>query len=102
MTALYIALVVRNALEDFHCQHLSDAQMKEFNPLIRDAVYNALYAYSLFESSPQARRFVQYHTEMIPSYWEMPQLYKSLKPLDNEAATNAPADAPTDNAPSMP
>ena len=28
-TALYIAMVVRNALEDFHCRHLSDQQMKE-------------------------------------------------------------------------
>ena len=80
MTALYVAMVTRNAMEDFHCQHLSDEQMKEFNPLIRDAVYNALHAYARFETSVKAQRFVQYHTKMIPSYWQMPRLYESLKP----------------------
>ena len=82
MTALYIAMVVRNALEDFHCKHLSDEQMKELNPLIRDAVYSALHAYAHFEASAQARRFVQHHTEAIPSYWEMPRLYKALERSD--------------------
>ena len=41
----YIAIVVRNAMEDFHCKHLSDEQMKELNPIIRNAIYTALYAY---------------------------------------------------------
>jgi hypothetical protein len=27
----YIAMVVRNAMEDFHCKHLSEAQMKELD-----------------------------------------------------------------------
>jgi len=27
----YVAIVVRNAMEDFHCKHLSDEQMKELN-----------------------------------------------------------------------
>ena len=45
--ALYISMVVRNAMEDFHGKHLSDAQMKEINPIIRNAVYTALYALSL-------------------------------------------------------
>jgi len=39
----YIAMVIRNAMEDFHCKHLSDTQMKELNPLIRNAIYTALY-----------------------------------------------------------
>jgi len=36
--AKYIAMVIRNAMEDFHCRHLSDEQMAELNPIIRDAV----------------------------------------------------------------
>lgn len=89
MTTLYMSMVVRNALEDFHCRHLSDAQMKELNPLIREAIYNALYAYSHFETSSRAQRFVQYHTTMIPSYWELPRLYESLKDFDsNESSDN--------------
>lgn len=78
MTALYVAMAVRNALEDFHCKHLSDEQMKELNPLIRNAIYSALYAHTHFEDSPAARRFVQYHLDSIPPYWEMPHLNKSL------------------------
>jgi hypothetical protein len=78
-TALYMAMVVRNALEDFHCQHLSDEQMKELNLLVRDAIGSALYAHAHFETSAAARKFVQYHMDSIPSYWEMPRIYDSLK-----------------------
>jgi hypothetical protein len=41
MTML-IALSVRNEMEDFHCKHLSDEQMKELNPIIRQGIYNML------------------------------------------------------------
>lgn len=80
-----------NALEDFHCQHLSDEQIKELNTLIRDAVYNALCSHAHFESSSEAQRFVQHHTEMIPLYWEMPRLYESFKP---SAAFNTVDESP--------
>ena len=30
--ALITAMVVRNAMEDFHCQHLSDEQMRQLSP----------------------------------------------------------------------
>ena len=39
----FISAVIRNNIEDFHVKHLSDEQMKELNPLIRDAVYTSLY-----------------------------------------------------------
>ena len=32
--AMYIAMAVRNAMEDYHCEHLSDEQMKELNPIV--------------------------------------------------------------------
>ena len=38
--AKYIAIVVRNAMEDFHTKHLSDKQMKELNPIIRKTLLN--------------------------------------------------------------
>jgi hypothetical protein len=79
MTAMYMAMVVRNAMEDFHCKHLSDEQMKELNPIIRDAICSALYAYVHSETSLAAQRFVQYHRDSIPSYWEPPRIYPSLK-----------------------
>ena len=40
--AKVIASYVRDNMEDFHCKHLSDSQMKELNPLIRNAIYTAL------------------------------------------------------------
>jgi hypothetical protein len=70
----YIAIVIRNAIEDFHCKHLSDAQMKELNPLIRNAVYTALYTMHYYMDSDRIREFVNSQVEMIPRYWEEPEL----------------------------
>jgi hypothetical protein len=39
-----IAISIRNNIEDFHVNYLSDSQMKELNPLIRNGIYNALFA----------------------------------------------------------
>lgn len=75
----YIAIVVRNAMEDFHYEHLSDEQMKELNPIIRNAVYTALYAYETFDSSKMSKRFVEFHLTSIPEYWEKPELLKDFK-----------------------
>ena len=57
--ALVTAMVVRNATQDFHCQHLTDEQMKELNPIIRDAIYTALYAIHYGEDEPWCQRFVE-------------------------------------------
>ena len=37
-----IAAYIRANMEDFHSKNLSDAQMKELNPLIRNAIYTFL------------------------------------------------------------
>lgn len=37
-----IAVYVRYCMEDFHVEHLSDKQMKELNPIIRNAIYTFL------------------------------------------------------------
>lgn len=37
-----ISAYVRNKIEDFHANYLSDEQMKELNPLIRNAIYTFL------------------------------------------------------------
>lgn len=88
-TAKYIAMVVRNAMEDFHCAHLSDAQMKELNPIIRNAIVTALEAQALMETSPAAMRFVEYHVRMIPRYWEEPTLLNGFVQMqEREAAEN--------------
>jgi ribonuclease HIII len=77
--AKYIAIVVRNAMEDFHCKHLSDRQMKELNPIIRNAIYSAIYAYETQKHSDLSKQFVEYHFMSIPKYWEEPELLGGLK-----------------------
>jgi len=75
----YIAIVIRNAMEDFHCQHLSDAQMEELNPIIRNAVFTALYAYEASEKTTYAKSFVEFQLLCIPKYWEEPELLKDFR-----------------------
>ena len=82
--AKYIAIVVRNAMEDFHCKHLSDEQMKELNPIIRNAIYTAIYAREKCGKSDPLKFFVDYHLMSIPKYWEEPELLKGLKGLDGK------------------
>jgi len=72
--ACYIAMVIRNAMEDFHTAHLSDEQMKQLNPIIRNAVCTALHAFENYEDSPQARQCVDFNFMLIPKYWEKPEL----------------------------
>jgi hypothetical protein len=79
--ASYVAIVVRNAMEDFHHLHLSDQQMKELNPIIRNAVYTALYAREAYEKSEKAPRFIRYHLAHIPDYWEAPELLEGFRKM---------------------
>ena len=72
--AQYIAMVVRNAMEDFHCEHLSDEQMKELNPIVRNAICTALNAFLNDENSDVNKKFVDFHVRSIPKYWERPVL----------------------------
>lgn len=88
--AKYIAIVVRNAMEDFHCQHLSDEQMQELNPIIRNAICTALHAGHLAGSSPAAIRFVDYHNQSIPRYWEEPVLLEGFAQMLEREAAEAP------------
>jgi len=74
----FIAMVIRNSMEDFHCEHLTDGQMKELNPIIRNAVYTALYAMVFHGDLEKADQFMRYHYSMIPDYWEEPKLFTDL------------------------
>src|SRR5438105_7111719 len=76
--AMYIAMVVRNSMETFHCKYLSDEQMKELNPIIRNAICTALYASEIYDKSIGAKAFVDFHVRSIPKYWEQPELTKSF------------------------
>ena len=78
-TAIYLASVVRNAMEGFHCKHLTDAQMRELNPIIRNAIYTGLQALSHYHKSTGARAFVEHQRALIPHYWEPPELLADFR-----------------------
>ncbi|MEA3397132.1 MAG: hypothetical protein U9R05_06685 [Chloroflexota bacterium] len=73
-TAMYIAQVVRNEMEDFHVEHLTDDQMRELNPIIRNAIYTALYAMEQAAAGSQAARSYVAFNLHWPDYWEPPEL----------------------------
>ena len=76
--AMYVAKVVRNEMEDFHCKYISDSQMKELNPIIRNAICTALYAAENQEEDSGARSFVSVALKLIPKYWEEPELTQTF------------------------
>ena len=50
-------MVVRDAMEGFHCEHPTDDQTKELNPIIRNAICTALHAFNNYEQADAAARF---------------------------------------------
>lgn len=70
----FIAISVRNELEDFHVKHLSDNQMKELNPLIRNGIYSALFSLANTDRDRSAHAYVDFLSKSIPNYWEDPEL----------------------------
>lgn len=73
-----IAMSVRNEMEDFHHHHLSDAQMKELNPLIRNGIYSALFAIANYNKNMNAKQHIDFQAMLLPSYWEDPELHSFL------------------------
>lgn len=77
--AKLIAMAVRNAMEDFHCANLTDVQMEELNPIIRDAIYTVLYACEHHDSEEWCDRYLEAQRRLIPSYWEEPKLLDGVR-----------------------
>ncbi|MBL7223548.1 MAG: hypothetical protein ISS72_06835 [Candidatus Brocadiae bacterium] len=84
--ATYVAIVVRNAMEDFHREHLSDKQMGELNPIIRNAIFTALYARETATLLPRSKEFVRSQAMHIPSYWEEPEFLDGFLPQTGHEA----------------
>jgi hypothetical protein len=86
--AVYIAAAIRHAMEGFHGKHLSDEQMKELNPIIRNAIYTAMYGAMVYKQSAKASRYVAYIRSMIPDYWEAAALLVDF----NDTSDRVPRD----------
>jgi hypothetical protein len=72
--AKLIAMFVRNEMEDFNATHLSDTQMAELNPIIRNAIYTALYCIKHRDDDWWCDMRVAWELGLIPDYWEEPKL----------------------------
>ncbi|MDP1834667.1 MAG: hypothetical protein Q8K75_01950 [Chlamydiales bacterium] len=82
-TSLIIAMYLRNELEDFHSKHLSDSQMMELNPIIRQATYNILTYLELAGGGDiAAQRVIDFQMILIPDYWELPSKDSPREYLD--------------------
>jgi hypothetical protein len=81
-----IALNIRNRLEDFHVAYLPDSVMPELNREIRGGIYDALVAIVNYDTDEFSRKFINYTDNMIPDYWEDPELQpefqNALSPVD--------------------
>jgi hypothetical protein len=71
-------------MENFHANNLTDHQMRQLNPLIRNAVYTALYALAHIDELPAIRAYVLFNLQMIPDYWEPPELTQEFQHLLRE------------------
>lgn len=80
---MFLAMVVRNAMEDFHHKYLTDEQMKELNPIIRNAICTGLHALRYCGESEGARAFVSFQTRSIPKYWELAELLADFVEIVN-------------------
>lgn len=87
-TAKLIAMFIRYGIEGFHREHLTDEQMRILNPLIRNAIYTALYAIEHAEEEWHCDQQLERMRIAIPSYWEPPVVWNSLiNPEYDEEAT---------------
>lgn len=67
---------IRNEMENFHSEHLSDEQMRELNPIIRQATYDIL-RHLKFASGDEksdekivAQGVINFLIQSVPDYWE--------------------------------
>lgn len=71
---MLIAMTVRNAMEEFHAENLSDAQMAELDPLVRNAIATAVHALDNMHLHTGARNYIRFQHMLVPEYWEPPVL----------------------------
>lgn len=80
---LLCATSVRNAMEaDFHAAPntlIPDERMPEFNRLVRNAIYSALYAWRYSGETQSATDWVLGALMCAPDYWEPAELNPALK-----------------------
>jgi len=82
--ALAIASYVRNEMEDFHCEHLSDEQMAQLNPIIRNAIGTAIYALTKYSENETCQSLIDHARRFVPHYWESAIFCENVYPGASE------------------
>lgn len=83
--AKIVAMAVRNAMEDFHVKHLTDEQMRELNPIIRNGIFSALVLLNYagdeddVKKNQNAIAAISRLLLMLPKYWEEPVLNEDTR-----------------------
>jgi hypothetical protein len=54
--------------------------MEELNPIIRNAIFTALYAFETRHQSKRSKMFIEDQVQHIPKYWEEPEFVPGFKP----------------------
>lgn len=77
--AMLLGIEVRNKMEEFHVKYLSDEQMKELNPLIRQGIINGIELWGEYKRYRRSKKqngeitlYMGIALSMIPDYWELP------------------------------
>jgi hypothetical protein len=86
-----IAMNIRNQMEEFHCKHLNDDQMKELNPIIRKATYEVLRQLYFLKKGTKKQRLVavqqvHYLLMLLPKCWDAPDLTDEDRVHEEELA----------------
>ena len=68
---MLVAMNVRNAMEDFHVANLSDEQMAELNPIIRQAIFDTVVMIEQMDD-PDTAEHLSWLIRTVPDYWEIP------------------------------
>ena len=78
--AMLLGIEVRNRMEDFHVKYLSDEQMKELNPIIRQGIINGIELWDEYKRFMKTTKlngkmseYVALAIMTIPDYWEPPE-----------------------------
>lgn len=100
--AKIVAMEVRNAMEDFHVKHLTDEQMRELNPIVRNAIFSALVLLThAGDESDRAKNQnaiagVSRLLMMLPKCWEEPELNKDVRwTLESTIGSSMPEEVRT-------
>ena len=78
LRAMYITAVVAEGMKEYAARFPGMNEGGELYTVIRDGIFNALYAEATASASIKSRMFVLAAKQNVPSFWEPAKLFKEL------------------------